>query len=371
MGQDRYSPVTVAFARSPRAPHRFGVIIIIGLMIFACYGAVRVRNGILDCTVLDQWLKLTPCRAVLASDEGAFRNDVAFSPDSRTLAVAAQTVTLWDVATGAYLQTVPLPGDGQPIKVRFSPDGASIAVVGSWGIQVLDVTTMRVRYTLPALGVKGVAFSPDGRWLAQSELVQSGQASFGQVRIFDANDGRFVRTMPGKYTLGYYDLYFTPDSHHLLVWIEIPRPSNTRIARWIWNITNDQITEEIGYGDVSADARLLRLSDGTGTVMALNDSNDQYVVQYTPPHGCPGGWDAAFLSDPDRLISVSNTYDEISFALWPSESYTRVCRLTDGQILWESQAQGYCVEVAPNNRVVAVCEFARVQLWDVPATWNQ
>jgi hypothetical protein len=189
------------------------------------------------------------------------------------------------------------------------------------------------------------------------------------VQVYAAQDGRLVQTIPGGYQLKEDGIWFLPDSQHLLIWVHLgnaPRP----VAGWIWDLQRQQfVSKDVPYGYLSRDARLLLPYDEPMTVMALSPTNASYIVQHIAPQHCPGGWATTFLHAPDRLVSVSNTYDDLS--LWPSEPMTTVCRLSDGQVLWQSEAQGFCVEAAPNDRVIAVCGFSDVQVWDVPANWKQ
>ncbi|GAA1313036.1 protein kinase domain-containing protein [Saccharothrix xinjiangensis] len=100
-----------------------------------------------------------------------FVTGIAFSPDSRTLALtlSAGRVGLWNLADpGAELTT--LPGhDGLAVDVEFSPDGELLASGGSDRV----VRLWRVRDGARAGEITGhdatvrrVAFSPDGRTLA-------------------------------------------------------------------------------------------------------------------------------------------------------------------------------------------------------------
>lgn len=348
-----------------------GAALIITLLL-VCQASILIRNGGISCSFLDQIMHLTPCRETLApSANGTFVRQVAFSPDSRALAVVTEKVTLWDVTTGNLMQTLDIPSGGIPAQASFSPDGTQLALAGSWGIQVVDFPSMHVRYTIPSAAPTpvGIAYSPDGRLLARSGSLGPSQGNDWQVQLFDAQNGQLVHTIPGHYQLNRYDLFFLPDSQHLLIWMELPNAS-PRVAGWIWDIQTQQfVTKNVPYGDLSKDAQLLLPSDMIGTVMTLSVTNDSYVVKHVLPQHCPGGWATDFLQRPDRLVSISNTYDDL-VSLWPTKPTMSVCRLNDGQLLWQSEAQGFCIEIAPNNRVAAVCGFSHVQVWDIPSSWG-
>jgi WD40 repeat protein len=121
-----------------------------------------------------------------------------FAPDGKTLAalISAETLGLWDVATGRELLHIDAP-DTWPIQgIVFAPDGRSFALdLGNGLVSLYESATGRERRSFQATGMRrqgqpaertmplrpdesavlystrpaaGAAFSPDGRLLAQS-----------------------------------------------------------------------------------------------------------------------------------------------------------------------------------------------------------
>jgi dipeptidyl aminopeptidase/acylaminoacyl peptidase len=120
---------------------------------------------------------------------------LAFAPDGRTLASAAQErreVRLWDVKTRRPLHT--LAHVGSVRGLAWSPDGHTLACAcGDGAVYLWDTAAGRERRRLRGHrgSVAAVAFAPDGKRLA------SGGAD-GTVRLWDVGTGEERHCVAGK-----------------------------------------------------------------------------------------------------------------------------------------------------------------------------
>jgi WD40 repeat protein len=119
---------------------------------------------------------------------------VAFSPDGRWLATAAERIVLWDAAT--MTQIVPLEYEAIVWSVAFSPDGRwLVSTHGDGAILVWDVARRERVANLRehSGGVRAAAFSPDGRRLATASEDRS-------VIVWDTERGRKEAVLAGHRT---------------------------------------------------------------------------------------------------------------------------------------------------------------------------
>ncbi|MBI5491200.1 MAG: PD40 domain-containing protein [Deltaproteobacteria bacterium] len=145
--------------------------------------------------------------------EGVGAAAVAFSPDGLTLAAAGgrqHWVHAWDAATGAERSA---SHDGAVLAVAFAPGGDELAAASSDGrLHVWDVAsgTRRLAFPVAEGEAIAVAWSPDGRTLATIGSQEP------RVRLWNATDGQALRDA-GRFDRPAVSLAFSADGTVLFV----------------------------------------------------------------------------------------------------------------------------------------------------------
>jgi WD40 repeat protein len=231
--------------------------------------------------------------------------DVELSADGERLAVvsgirngSALEIGLWQVASGKKRQTLTLDDSGSYRALRWSPNGAYLAVDRGWSLDVWDLHNSQHLRRLDkrwessfawapdsdrialgsdyqvwqvstgrrlSAGVSGratrLAWSPDGRWLAGATWDAKGKT--GGMEFCRMEGQQVLRATLEGHTSGIWDLCWSPDSRRVLsvsggetkIWdvasaSEVLTFTNTSQPNWLVN------------GFWSADGRRLGVSDG-------------------------------------------------------------------------------------------------------------
>jgi WD40 repeat protein len=128
--------------------------------------------------------------AILPGPQGLLLG-VAYSPDGSRLAVASrqESVRVWQLP-GARIFT-DLSVDDTPWGMAFSPDGRRLAVSTRPGLEVFDLTTSREVFSVKAGGGRfaDVRYSPDGALLALADAFNH------SILLLDAANGQITRRL--------------------------------------------------------------------------------------------------------------------------------------------------------------------------------
>jgi WD40 repeat protein/DNA-binding SARP family transcriptional activator len=136
----------------------------------------------------------------------------SFSPDGSLFAASwsNEGVTrLMDLTSGRTVREITAI---DPTRTSFSPDGEHLAIASFSRpvVVVVDPTSGAEVFTLAGHGgpIRGVAWSPDGRWIATS-------SEDGSARIWDADTGTLRFTLSGHRAF-VEDVAWSPDSDRLV-----------------------------------------------------------------------------------------------------------------------------------------------------------
>jgi WD40 repeat protein len=186
--------------------------------------------------------------------------DLAFAPDGRTLASVGgdARAKLWDVATGRRLRQI-RGAESQLKSVAFAPDGQAVLVAGT--SNELALWRVDSGEKLRDLGaapegqwrsVLHAAFLPDGKTVLARE-VASGMPGFNEVRLWDADSGRLLRSFPMAGTdHRFASLALAPDGKTLAT-AEYAGQRDRGIELWD-TVTGKRVGRLVGHGggDVSS-----------------------------------------------------------------------------------------------------------------------
>jgi WD40 repeat protein/serine/threonine protein kinase len=302
--------------------------------------------------------------------------DLAFSPDSRLLAIPdGDSIKVWNVADGERGVLTPrfiLRGHtGRVFAVAFSPDGRRLASTSEDNTtKVWDLTSGQRGTLKPCTlaghkdRVIGVAFSPDGQLLASASNDET-------IRVWNAETGELRFERPGQSIPNpdpYMGLAFSPDGR----WLAAPSKDNTVK---VWDVATGQNLfilrgheKEILNVRFSADGRRL-VSAGWDRRVKVWD-----LPADAPEASAPEGRELSPIHTLDDLSAVSMS----SAALSPdgqrlavggpdSDGMVRVYEVTTGQLLLELAGHVRVASVAfspDGGRLVSAGMDKTVKLWD-------
>jgi WD40 repeat protein len=239
---------------------------------------------------------------------------VAFSPDGETLAVGTTDgqIKLWNTATWALIHVLSSDNLNAPatnfsdtaFSLAFSPDGEIVAAGSNDGdVRFWNAATSQLIRTLPGNSstgaVQSVAFSPDGKTLADGET--------GGTRLWNVATGKPAVTLPtDSPSSQVYSVAFSPDGGTLAV---DSSGNGTQIQLWD-TATDEPISTPLSAGPIdvvafSPDGKTLASGSDDGEVRLWRTDAIQSIRTIpTVSHSGPIGPIA--LSPDGRTLATGN-----------------------------------------------------------------
>ena len=291
---------------------------------------------------------------------------IAFSPDGKMLAVAGTHEVILRDGDGSNV-IARLVGDAPRIEsLAFSPDGTVLAAAGGAAsefgeVQVWDMTTLRSAGAFKAGRdtLYGVAFSPDGRWLALGGAEKA-------VRVLSRDDGK-ERFRFDQHSDWVFGVAFNTNGSRLAT------ASRDRLMKWIDSAQGAFIddlnkpyegllclarhpTEDLlAHGTDTGAVRVYRMNENTA--LKDPDKDPRYVREFDR---LPGPVHAVAFSADGNLIAVGGAGPE-----------ARVYRSKDGGRVATLKGHAgpiYTVAFRPQGgQVVTAGQDGQLRFYDLPS----
>ncbi|MBZ0289793.1 MAG: WD40 repeat domain-containing protein [Anaerolineae bacterium] len=249
-----------------------------------------------------------------------------------------------------YQQAIDLPGYGIVNDLAWSPDGRTLALASSAGLVAVSAGDDPIRQpvlTHPTAVLWSLTYSPDGRWLAGGDF-------HGRIHIWDAATGELAALLDGH--KGYIRaLAFSPDSRLLASGglDQFVRLWDVEAGNLAGRLTgHDQAITEIVFSD---DGSIVTSGGGDGEVR-LWDVDKRALLATL--QGQPMTLHRMAFSRSGKIVSAGS---EGSIRLWDWKPVGGIYEFTlrqGGQPVWE-------VAFDAHDRMLASAGAdQRIRLWD-------
>lgn len=323
---------------------------------------------------------------------GHINNSVAsaaFSPDGKRIATTGNnvgdlTVMIWDAESGGEVQKIEVGRDmgirvGYISFVTFSPDGKKIVVAVENDVRIWNVYSGRVLHKLGEYSgqVVTAVFSPDGKKIVTAARKNQNVMSYGNARIWDVDSGRELEKLDAKN--GVISVAFSPDGRNIAT-------TNMTDTVQIWNADSGEELKNFGRHTLGGHtntvwsavfsqdgARLATASaDHTAKIWTTSDIEEfpnAGRLDLMPPENAPD-------TDPYKELK-GHTQGILSIAFSPNgkrvvtasrDSTARIWDAQSGQELYKMEGHVNSIRsssFSPDGKTVATAgDDGIVRIWD-------
>ncbi len=310
--------------------------------------------------------------------ENGMTTRLAFSPDGSSLAVGRGSVLVWDVATQNLITSLDV--SRSVVWITYSPDGRRLGVINEAGdVLVWDTSSWELLLSLSTeilpvgqvfsgsglglsvgigagvMGEQGFAFSPDGARLAVSNSMA--------VEVWDIQSASLLYTLEEIELSSYATrLSYSPDGQRIYAVLNRNREAA------IWDADSGALVASIDLPAVDLNA--FTTTDLNGALFARNNSDGQtyWIEIWNLDTGelvrvdSPGRETEPLRFSPDGSLLLSVNADRLY--VWMSDS---------GDLIYRSGAEFAVggLALSPDNRWLAIGSYGVAEMWDTSGIVNR
>jgi WD40 repeat protein len=241
---------------------------------------------------------------------------LAASPTGAWIASAADSIDIWDTASGTRLHSFPKPtAYGYATAIRAAPDGKTLAAAYQDGsVALFDVSAGTNRHRMPnhRRSLKALEMGADGSWLAAA-------GSSGIVYLWDPGTGRQIRPPLKGYRADNHDGIGATAASKEGSWLATVGTRGSEII--IWDVRTGQKRQTIQVPQLYAPK--LRLAwTPDGRYLALE--GNEIIQWFDSRSGEKLGVDDCKSSVKNEFAALSNwlrCHLILGQAAWPDSQY--------------------------------------------------
>lgn len=303
----------------------------------------------IDSFAVDTTRMSLPEGAIARLGKGSI-NEIVYSPNGKHLAVAG-SVGIWIYDMTFNHEVALLTGnDGSVSSVAFSPDGNKLISGNANGtVWVWNMHTGKRKQTLPTVQewLRSVAFSPDGKIIASGGACEEGLCP--GITLLDIQTGEQLKSFGGLYTT--LSLSFSPDGKMLASsgdeWNSNVRLWDVQTGKLLRTLEKRTAFEDFEGRDVnsvvfSPDGNMIASGSGNGSIRLWNANTGKFI-KYLVGHTKSVN-SVAFSPDGETLLSTGAD----GVCLW---------HVNTGEYIEEFQVPAVSAAFSPDGKTCAIgCE---------------